>query len=228
MNTRKMKTMLLALTASLILPMGSLSAAGEPAELDADTVEYDMSTGLVNATGDVLMKRGATKVTGGHATYNSNTQEGMVEGNVIAVRDAMRITCAKATTDGQEHMLATGGVHGTQGDKSFTGEQVDYYPNPNQYVLIATGGMVTSADSTFTADRLEGWLGDDHYIGTGNAHLVSPSRNMEAGGDRADYYGKDQGKAILEGNAWAIQNNNTMKSSRLTIYLAQDGAAKVK
>lgn len=228
MNKRTIRQLLLVLTVSVVLPMSSLSAAGEPAELDADTVEYDMSSGLVTASGDVLMKQGPARVSGARATYNSKTQEGVVEGNVIAVREAMRITCAKVMTDGQGHMLATGGVHGTQGDKSFTGEKVDYYPNQNQYVLIASGGSITSADGTFTADRMEGWLDDEHYIGTGNAHVNSPARNMEAGGDRADYYSKDQGRVILNGNAWAVQDNNTMKSSHLTIYLAQDGSAKVK
>lgn len=228
MNKQTIRKMLLVLTVSVVLPMSSLSAAGEPAELDADTVEYDMSSGWITASGDVLMKQGPARISGARATYNSKTQEGMVEGNVIAVREAMRITCAKVVTDGQDHMLATGDVHGTQDDKSFTGEQVDYYPNQNQYVLIASGGSITSADGIFTADRMEGWLADEHYIGTGNAHVNSPARNMEAGGDKADYYGKGEGRVILTGNAWAVQDNNTMKSSRLTLYLAQDGSAKAK
>ena len=79
-----------------------------------------------------------------------------------------------------------------------------------------------------TADRIYGWLKDEHYIGEGNAHVVSPSRAMEAGGDQMDYYGKEQGKAVITGNAWAVQENNTMRSNRMTIYLADDGSAKVK
>lgn len=71
-------------------------------------------------------------------------------------------------------------------------------------------------------------LKDEHYIGEGNAHVVSPSRAMEAGGDQMDYYGKEQGKAVITGNAWAVQENNTMRSNRMTIYLADDGSAKVK
>ena len=43
MNKRTIRQLLLVLTVSVVLPMGSLSAAGESAELDADTVEYDMS-----------------------------------------------------------------------------------------------------------------------------------------------------------------------------------------
>ncbi len=51
----KLKKILLALAVSAALPMSSMSAAGEPAELDADTVTYDMSTGVATATGDVLI-----------------------------------------------------------------------------------------------------------------------------------------------------------------------------
>lgn len=226
----------LALTAVFLIgsqQMGMIHAAGadgspEPSSLDADVVEYDMKTGVVTAEGDVLMKRGISRLAGAKAVYNVNTREGMVEGNVVAVREDMRITCDKLTTDGPDHMLAIGNVHGVQQDKTFTGEQVEYFPEQNQYVMIPTGGVVTSKDGTFTADYMEGWLGDEHYVGTGNAHLVSPPHDLEAGGDRVDYFGKEQGKAILTGHAWAIQENNMVRGNRLTIYLAQDGKAKVQ
>ncbi len=198
-----------------------------PAELDADTVEYNMTSGLVVATGDVLMKRGPGRVAGAKATYNVNTKEGFVEGNVVAVRENMRITCDKATTDGTEHMLAVGNVVGTQQDLKFTGEKVDYFPNQNQYMLIEKGGKITNKDGVFTADKMEGWLGEEHYVGIGNAHLISPPKDLEAGGDRLDYFAKEQGKAILTGNAWAVQNNNVVKSRRLILYLAESAGNNV-
>lgn len=221
----------IALMAAMIaaFPLAAMAAAGDtPATLDADTLEYNTATGLATATGNVLMTRGDANVTGLKASYNTKTMEGLVEGNVIAVKGDTRITCAKMTTDGQNHMLAEGSVYGTQLDKSFTGERIDYYPNQNEYVLVAAGGKLTSKDGTFTADKLEGWLTDEHYVGTGSAHIVSPPRQMEAGGDHMDYYGKTDGKVIITGNAWAVQENNTMKSNRLTIYLADDGKAQVK
>ncbi|MBQ9496865.1 MAG: hypothetical protein IJR52_04735, partial [Selenomonadaceae bacterium] len=83
-------------------------------------------------------------------------------------------------------------------------------------------------EGTFTADSLEGWIDDERYIGTGNAHLVSQTRNLEAGGDVVDYDGKQEGKAVVSGNAWAIQNNNTIRGNRLTVYLADDGSLKAE
>jgi len=224
-----MKHLMLTVCLTLALPLGQMSAANnEPAELDADVVEYDASTGLVTATGDVLFKQGTAKLSGAKATYNAKTQEGSVEGNVIAVRDDLRVTCAKVVTDGQGRMTATGNVHGTQADKEFTGEQVDYYPNQNKYVKIPLGGTVTNKDGTFKADYMEGWLDDEHYIGRGNVYINSPVRMMEAGGDMADYQGKQKGQVVLTGNAWATKENNRMRSNKLTLYLAEDGTAQAR
>nr|WP_317429258.1 LptA/OstA family protein [uncultured Mitsuokella sp.] len=230
MKNKKMRGVLAAVAAALSLQMGTIYAAADsvPASLDADTLEYDMNTGEATATGYVLLTRGDSKVTSARATYNSKTQAATVDGNVIAVYQGTRLTCDHLMSDGQEHMMATGNVHGSRDDKTFSGEQIDYFPQQNDYIVIDRGGQLTSGDDTFTADRIYGWLKDEHYIGEGNAHVVSPSRAMEAGGDQMDYYGKEQGKAVITGNAWAVQENNTMRSNRMTIYLADDGSAKVQ
>ena len=230
MKNKKMRGVLAAVAAALSLQMGTIYAAADsvPASLDADTLEYDMNTGEATATGYVLLTRGDSKVTSARATYNSKTQAATGDGNVIAVYQGTRLTCDHLMSDGQEHMMATGNVHGSRDDKTFSGEQIDYFPQQNDYIVIDRGGQLTSGDDTFTADRIYGWLKDEHYIGEGNAHVVSPSRAMEAGGDQMDYYGKEQGKAVITGNAWAVQENNTMRSNRMTIYLADDGSAKVQ
>jgi len=221
------KKVALATALAAALTMGTLYAAGAPASLDADTVEYDMQTGEITATGNVLMKQDGSRIAGAKATYNAKTQQGQVTGGVIAEKADMRLTCATLNVDGNTHFIAEGDVQGTQGDRAFAGPLVDY-ETAQQYVTMAQGGTLTSSEGTFTADHLQGWLNDAHYIGTGNAHIVSPPRNLEAGGDQFDYYGQGEGKAILTGNAWAVQDNNTMHSQRLTIYLAQDGTAKVQ
>lgn len=229
MITRKQLVRALALAGiSTLLAAGTLFAADEPASLDADEVEYDIRTGIAKARGDVLMIRGDIKVTGQEAEYNSKTMEGRVEGNVIAVQPSrsMRVTCHKIVSDAQQHVTATGDVHGVMEDKTFTGPIVEYF-QPQDYVLIREGGLVTSKDGMFSADEMEGWLKEEHLIGRGNAHVISEPNDMEAGGDLLNYYGLDQGKAVLTGNAWAVQYNNTLKSNTLTIILAKDGRAEV-
>ncbi|MBR6013504.1 MAG: organic solvent tolerance protein OstA [Selenomonadaceae bacterium] len=222
---------------------GNVSASTEknkiPSSLNADEVTYDMNSGVITATGNVLLKHGTGKATGAKAMYNVKTMESYLVENVIVTRDDLKITCNSLRNNGQGHMQADGNVIGTQtilpnekypnGDtRTFKGEHVDFYPDDKKHVVIPTGGIVTSGDGTFTADHMEGWLDEEHYIGTGNAHAISPPRQMEAGGDRVDYFGKDQGKAILTGNAWAIQENNTIRGNRLTVYLADDKKIKVK
>lgn len=226
--TSRMKKIALTLALTAALPFGQLSAAGEPSEVNADNLEYDMSTGLAVATGDVLLKQGTSKMTGAKATYNTKTQEGTIEGNVIVVRDTLRMTCERLVTNGQQQLVASGGVQGVDGAKSFTATQVEYYPTKNKYIKIPGGGTLVDKEGTISASYMEGWLDDEHYIGEGNVHVLSGSRNLEAGGDHADFVGKKEGRVVLTGNAWAIQDNNTMKSNKMTLYLDQNGKAKAK
>ena len=205
-----------------------------PSELNADTVDYDMKSGVVKATGNVLLKYGADRATGKRAMYNTNTQAAYLVGNVIVIRQDLRVTCDSVRNDGAGHMQADGNVHGVQtiapnekypqGDtRTFDGEHVDYYPDDRGHFVIETGGVLTSkVEGKFSADFIEGWIDEEYYKGVGNAHLLNPPKEIEAGGDRVDYYAQENGKAVLTGNAWAIQKNNTLRGNRLTVYLADE------
>ena len=228
-----------ALVAAMMFSTATAAPADEqPSEVNADAIEYDMNTGLVAAEGNVLLKHGPTRATGLHALFNVNTKAAKLIGDVIVVREDMRLTCNALESNGQGHMFADGNVVAIQtilpnekypdGDqRTFSGEHIDYFPDEGRHVVIPHGGVAESkVEGTFTADRMEGWIDEEHYIGTGNAHLVNLTRNIEAGGDQVDYRGKEDGKAVLSGNAWAYQDNNTIRGNRLTVYLADDGNLK--
>lgn len=205
-----------------------------PSEVNADNVDYDMNSGVVTATGNVLLKHGADRATGERAMYNVNSQESYLVGNVIVVRNDLRVTCNSLNNDGNGHMQADGNVYGVQtiapnekypqGDtRTFKGEHIDYYPDDKGHFVIQTGGVLTSkVEGNFTADFMEGWLDEEYYVGQGNVHIISPPKELEGGGDRIDYYAQENGKAVLTGNAWAVQKNNTLRGNRLTVYLAND------
>lgn len=236
----ELKKICAACVTAMLVSSAALAAEKDnlPSEVNADAIEYDMNTGVVAAEGNVLLKHGLTKATGLHALFNVNTKEAHLIGNVIVVNEDMRITCDALKSNGQGHMMADGNVVAVQtvapnekypvGDRrTFTGEHIDYFPDDRKHVVIPTGGLAKSdVEGTFTADQMEGWIDEEHYIGNGNAHLVSQTRNLEAGGDQVDYDGKQEGKAVLSGNAWAIQDNNTIRGNRLTVYLADDGTLK--
>lgn len=208
------------------------SNSNVPSEVNADIVDYDMNTGVVTAEGNVLLKYGTGKATGGRAMYNTNTKEAYLLGNVIVVRDDLKLTCDSLRNDGYGRMQADGNVYAVQtispneqypkGDtRTFKGEHVDYYPDDRKHVVIPTGGIAASnIEGTFTANYMEGWLDEEYFFGTGDVHIVSPPREIEGGGDRIDYYANQNGKAVLSGNAWVVQKNNTMRGNRLTVYLA--------
>ena len=172
------------------------------------------------------MEQGTGWVTGARATYNTKTEEGTVEGGVRAVRDDMNLSCDRLSGVGQDHWQAVGSVSMTKAGRTFMGAEVDYYPSQNDYVLAPSGGTITSADGTLTADRLEGWMKENRFVGTGNAHIVSPPRDLEGGGDRMEYFGSvDRPYVVLDGNAWVFQGNNMAHSNHMTVYLSDDGRA---
>ena len=228
--------------AAMLISSAAIAAEKDdlPSEVNADAIEYDMNTGVVAAEGNVLLKHGTTKATGLHALFNVQTKEAHLIGNVIVVDEDMRLTCGALKSNGQGHMVADENVIATQtvapnekypdGDvRTFMGDHIDYFPDDRKHVLIPGGGIAKSeVEGTFTADKLEGWIDDERYIGTGNAHLISEVRKLEAGGDQVDYDGKQEGKAVLSGNAWAYQDNNTIRGNRLTVYLADDGTLKAE
>ncbi len=237
---KKLLTAVMTLLMSTTMFVCAAPNEGEKSELNADEVEYDMETGVVTANGNVILKYGTGVATGANAMYNLNTEEAYLTGNVIVIRDDLKLTCDSLNSDGAGHMQADGNVYAEQkvlptkdlpqGDlRTFTGDHVDYYPDDRQHIIISSGGVVKSTqEGTFTADYMEGWLDDQYYFGTGNAHIISTPRNLEAGGDRIDYYANENGKAILSGNAWAYQDNNTIRGNRLTVYLADTKKDKPK
>lgn len=224
---------------TMLLAGGTIYAANDknvndvPSSLDGDEISYDMRTGVIKAEGNVLMTHGNAKLAGKTAEFNMKTNAGSIQGDVIAIQDDMKLTAESCVSDG-EHIVAKGNtVHAVKGDKSYTGPQVDYFQSKN-YVLMEYGGVIASeAGDSFTADRMEGWTDTNNAKGTGNAHLLSPANKLEAAGDNVDYYGKEAGtgepaKAYLTGNAWAVQDNNTLRSKRLVVYLADEGEAKAE
>lgn len=224
---KQLKTALLTAGICALLSGTLYAAENKPVDLTADTVEYNSQSGVINAIGNVVMVQEGSRMTGARGVYNSKTQEGTVSGNVVADKDGMHMTAEIVVTDGKNHMRATGNVVAVKEDKTLTGPIIDYYTDRNYAVVPSDAKLAMQDGSIITSNKMEAYMTEDHLIGTGNVHIVSPPRNLEAFGDQLDYYGKEDGKAILTGNAVATQDNNTLKSNRLTIYLA-DGQAKVK
>lgn len=208
---------------ALAAPEGEKPEAGNQgklSELNADKVEYNMKTGQMTAEGNVVIHYDGGVATGAFVTYNTKTHQGEMTGGVVADKEEMHLDCDHVDILSQTKMVAIGNVHGWKQDKRVDAPRVEY-DNGEGYVRLPEGGMLSSADGTFTADYMEGWMKTEQAKGVGNAHVVSPPKNFEGGADVAEYFGKENGKIVLTGNAWAVQDNHTLKSGRLTVFLQE-------
>lgn len=212
--------------ACLFCPAAATAAGGEASELQADAVEYNSKTGEMTATGHVVLKQGDGVAYAAFASYNTQTKAGRLTGGVTADREGAHLTCDVLHILSETQLLAEGNVRGTKEDKSFVGPQAEYFTD-QEYIRMTAGGTITTKDGSFTADYMEGWMQEERCKGVGSAHIVSEARNFEGGGDEAEYFGQESGKLLLTGNAWAVQDNNTLKSQRLTVYLNETGEAQV-
>ena len=212
---------LLASAVALAAPEGETQKTESQkgiSELNADTGEYNVKTGQMKAEGNVVIHYDGGVVTGASAAYNTKTSTGMMTGGVVADKEDMHLDCDRIELVSKTKMRAIGNVHGWQKDKRVDAPIVEY-DNEEGYACLPEGGSLSAAEGTFTADYMEGWTKTEHAKGVGNAHIISPPRDFEGGGDEAEYFGKETGKLVLTGHAWAVQENNTLKSGRLTVFL---------
>lgn len=225
-TARRVSLFLTALGIGAVTVFAAPSAAPKgPSELIADTVTYDMKNDVMIAQGNVVMITTDGKATGDYAEYHNKDKSGRITGRVIADKGDIHMECDEFYVDGETHFTALGNVKGKQQDRTFVGPKAEFFQDRN-YVVMEQGGTVTSKDGSLTADFMEGWPEEEHFVGRGNCHIVSPPRDFEGGGDNAEYWGKQDGKTILTGNAWAVQDQNTMRGKVITALLGQKPTEK--
>jgi lipopolysaccharide export system protein LptA len=214
----------LLMTAVIISCSGftdSYAANNKPVEMTADTINYDANTGLMVAKGNVIIVQENSSLTGPVVEYNSKTNEAHVTGGAKAVRETATLTAAEIHSYDNTHVIAQGDAVLIKEDKKLTGPVIDYYSD-KQYAVVPSNAHLTTADADMTANHLEAFLQEDRAIGDGAVHIVSEARKMDAVADHAVYYGAKAGagqnKAVLTGNARAIQDGNVLTGNELTIY----------
>lgn len=224
-----MKFRKIALTAMVCLAMTSTiyAASDKPVDISGDVIEYDSTTGVMKATGSVRMLQENAVVTGASAEYNSKTKQGKVLGGVHMVKEDIDMTSESVTSLDENHIVAVGNVVMKKGESTLYGPQVDYFSD-RQYAIINSNARIVNPDGTMTADKLESYMAENRAVGTGNAHIVSQTKNLDATGDVATYYGGEgqQGKIVLSGNAVALQDGNTLRGKTLTLYMNDKPAAE--
>lgn len=222
-----MKRKLIAFAAAMMLTVstaGLINAAtpNKPVELAADTIEYDSPKGIMVAEGNVRLTQDGAVMTGAKAEYNTKSKEAYVTGGVKVIKEDATLTSAEVRAYDNNHLIATGNALLIKGDNTLAGPQIDYYSD-RQYALVEGWAKLTMPDGVMTANKVEAFIDEDRMVGTGNVHIVSDTRKLDATSNTATYYGsknkQQQGKVILNGNARAVQDGNVLTGNTLTIYL---------
>lgn len=207
--------------ASMMAPFALAAPEETPAEVFGDKVEYSSKTGVIKAFGNVVIKKDGAVMKGDEGEYNTKTEIGALSGNVVADKEDMHLTADYVYLENQNYVKAEGNVYARDNEKEIIGPKAEFFRDKD-YVLMDNGGTISSVDGTVTADFLEGWMKDEHYKGKGHVHIICPNKDFEGGGENVEYFGKEEGKAIITGNAWVVQENNRLRSHKLTIYLADE------
>lgn len=208
-------------------------AAGKPVELSADSIEYDSVKGIMVATGDVKIIQEKAVLTGKTAEYNTKTKEALITGGVKAIKDDATLTAFEVRAFDENHLAAVGDVVLVKGESRLTGPKVDYFAD-KEYAVVPENGIMTTTDGVVTANKIESYFKDNRAVCTGNVHIVSQPRKLDAVSDNAVYYGgtgNAGGKVVLTGNARAVQEGNVLTGNTLTIYLdskAMDAQGRTK
>ncbi|MEG6585065.1 LptA/OstA family protein [Dendrosporobacter sp. 1207_IL3150] len=216
----KLSRILLVLALTLGMATQIYAAQTKPVELAADVIEYDSTTGIMTGQGTIKLTQGNAVVTGSNVNYNTKTQEAVITGGVKLVQDNAVMTAEELRSYDNNHIIASGDVELVKGDNTLTGPQIDYYADKS-YAVINNNARLKMPDGIMTANKIEAYMSDNQIVGTGNVHIVSQTRQLDATADQASYYGAkgEQGRVVLTGNAKAVQEGNVLQGNKLTIYL---------
>lgn len=199
--------------------------SGQPSvSVTADKLEYNGKTQVATATGNVVIVRDKATMTGNKAVYNLKSAEADMEGNVVVEQPDMHLDAEKVHSTNRNYIVATGNVHGINGDKKVNGDKVEYYLDKD-YSIVSGHGYLEAQGSQLWADHIDAWLKQIKAVGTGNVHIESPADHLTAYAGQAVYTqtpSVNDGVIHLTGDVYATQNGNTLTGNDVQIRLADN------
>jgi len=201
----------------------SFAASGGSIELIGDVIEYDSVRGIMTAQGNVQLTQDGAVMTGANAQYNTKSKEALITGGVHYSNEDISLTAGQVRSFQDNHLIAEGDAVLTKGQNTLHGPQIDYYSD-RQYALVNSGARLDMPDGSMTAAQLEAFIAEDRAVGTGNVHIVSGVRNLDATAQQAVFYGikgtqDAPGKIVLTGSPRVVQDGNVLTGNTMTIYL---------
>ena len=227
----KVKTFYAAL-AVLAIALGSVTTAMAD-DITADVLTYDGKAKVVTAKGNVVIhaNEGAT-ITAADGEYHFEDRSAFLEGGVHYAKNQETLTADKLFLYNDKTARGIGSVyyHDDAENRTLKGDDV-MYNSDTGFAKIEGNGYLESPDGSLAAPHIEGNLKQIKVVATGGVNLSSTLHNATGYGDQAVYTrtgrnGTD-GRLVLQGNAWAVQNGNRFDGPEL-ILMDNDKVVETK
>lgn len=205
------------------------TAAAEEVAIAADELTYNGTTDTVDVRGHVVITKETATLTGETGTYALGAGTASLTGGVAYTDGQRSLTASTLTWDGGRLLTAEGNVRLRDADRTLTGAYVRY-DTESGYGLVRGSASVQMNEAEMQAGEIEAYTREIRLIGSGGVYLRQYADDFVATGDHIVYAqtpGADDGYAVLEGNATATQNGNTLRGPRLDIRL-QDNVVETK
>lgn len=220
-----MKAFYAAAAAVLISLAGTGMAAAD--DISADVLTYNGQTKVVTAQGNVVIhaNEGAT-MTGASGEYHFDDGSAYLTGGVHYARGASTMSADTVHVLGDKTIRGVGSVDLYDGEAQRTvrGEQVTYNPDTG-FSRVEGSAYVSTPDGSLTAPLIEGNAKEIRFTATGGVQFESDVHQLSGSGDQAVYTKSpdaEDGKVVLTGNAYAVQNGNAFRGPELIFELADN------
>lgn len=220
-----MKTFYAAAAAVLISLAGTGMAAAD--DISADVLTYNGQTQVATARGNVVIhaNEGATMI-GASGEYHFKDGSAYLTGGVHYARGASTMSADTVHVLGDKTIRGVGSVDLYDGEAQRTvrGEQVTYNPDTG-FSRVEGSAYVSTPDGSLTAPLIEGNAREIRFTATGGVQFESDVHQLSGSGDQAVYTKSpdaEDGKVVLTGNAYAVQNGNAFRGPELIFELADN------
>lgn len=220
-----MKTFYAAAAAVLISLAGTGMAAAD--DISADVLTYNGQTQVATARGNVVIhaNEGATMI-GASGEYHFKDGSAYLTGGVHYARGASTMSADTVHVLGDKTIRGVGSVDLYDGEAQRTvrGEQVTYNPDTG-FSRVEGSAYVSTPDGSLTAPLIEGNAKEIRFTATGGVQFESDVHQLSGSGDQAVYTKSpdaEDGKVVLTGNAYAVQNGNAFRGPELIFELADN------
>lgn len=191
--------------------------------ITADHMDYNGITKIATAKGNVVVINGENMIKGDEGVYNMNTQMAQVTGNVVLSGPSLsgHAYTVTATQDGV--YTGSGNAYFQKDGDSIAGDYVVY--NTNTGYGEAENGTVVNDGMAVSANKITAWMKKIEIIGDGNVKMDSEKDSFHATGNHVVYTQtpeKKDGVAILTGNVFARQNENTLRGPRVIVNMEKE------